>query len=294
MYTVEYIDRDLKHLFEEGHLFEQVSRMKGQEFRSLENRRTVLIESGGQRYFTKTHFGVGWKEIIKNLCQLRMPVLGAENEFKALNALREIGVDSLQPVAYSSKGRNPAQRKSCIVTRALENSISLEDLFEGRLLTVRQKRILIPKLAKIAQRIHSNGINHRDFYLCHFLVDKSPFLNEEPHEQSNGNPVNELFDASEELLRPFLIDLHRAQIRKSTPWRWRVKDIGGLFFSGFEYDLTRRDVFRFMIHYSGKPLRETLDSDKRFWKAVFSRAEKLYLQNKRVLPDWVKKMDWRQ
>ena len=31
----------------------------------------------------------------------------------------------------SSKGRNPAQRKSCIVTRALENSISLEELFEG-------------------------------------------------------------------------------------------------------------------------------------------------------------------
>ena len=294
MRPVEYIDRELKHLFDEGHLFEQVARMEGQEFRSLENRRTVRIESDGHRYFTKTHFGVGWKEIIKNLCQLRMPVLGAENEFRALNALREIGVDSLQPVAYCSKGRNPAQRKSCIVTRALENSISLEELFEDRLLTVQQKRILIPKLAKIARRIHSNGINHRDFYLCHFLVDKSLFIDEELREQLNEKRSEQLFDVSEELLRPFLIDLHRAQIRKSTPWRWQVKDIGGLFFSGFDYDLTRRDVFRFMIHYSGKPLRETLDTDQKFWKAVFSRAEKLYLQNKRVLPDWVKKLDWRQ
>ena len=265
---MHYVDQQLSHLFDRDQLFEQVSSLSGEVYRSLENRRTVRVEKNGECFFAKSHFGVGWLEILKNLIQLRLPVLGAENEFKALNELNRLGIDSLTPVAFYSGGINPATRKSCIVTRALENTSSLEELFGDRQVSLPLKRLLIPRLAKIAHVLHANGINHRDFYLCHFLLD-----------------VNDTDP------RPYLIDLHRAQIRKRTPTRWRVKDIGGLFFSGFDYTITSRDVYRFMIHYSGKSLRETLARDARFWKLVFERARKLYLQDHNELPAWVVKME---
>ena len=145
---------------------------------------------------------------------------------------------------------------------------SLEELFQADQVTLAEKRDLIPKLAAVARQLHDNGINHRDFYLCHFLLD-----------------------SSREELRPFLIDLHRAQIRKVTPFRWQVKDIGGLFFSSFDFHLTQRDVYRFMKCYVNKSLRETLADDAVFWRAVFARARRLYLQDHESLPAWVSKME---
>ncbi|MDA0788363.1 MAG: lipopolysaccharide core heptose(I) kinase RfaP [Proteobacteria bacterium] len=260
---MEFIADEYKGLFEPGCILEDVSGAGGDVYRALENRQTVRFTRHGTRYFAKTHLGVGWAEIFKNLMQLRLPVLGAENEFRAIRALAEMGIDTATLVAYTSKGLNPARRRSCIVTRALENTASLEELFEAGRVSVSYKRRLLPKLAGIARMMHDHGINHRDFYLCHFLVDPA-------------RPV-----------APYLIDLHRAQIRARTPRRWRVKDIGGLFFSGFDYNITKRDVFRFMALYSGKPLRRTLQEDKPFWQAVFRRACRLYLQDHARLPAWV-------
>jgi hypothetical protein len=42
--------------------------------------------------------------------------------------------------------------------------------------------------------------------------------------------------------------------------------------------LTRRDIYRFIKIYSGKTLRETLQSDKSFWQNVKTTAEKLYFK----------------
>jgi hypothetical protein len=115
--------------------------------------------------------------------------------------------------------------------------------------------------------LHENGVNHRDYYICHFLLDLSSIDENDP--------------------KLFLIDLHRAQIRKITPDRWKVKDIGGLFYSAFDLELTLRDLFRFMRIYSGLSLRATLQTDKIFWRAVFLRAESLYQQDGSDLPSWV-------
>ena len=72
------------------------------------------------------------------------------------------------------------------------------------------------------------------------------------------------------------MDLHRAQLRPAIPRRWRVKDIGALYFSAADIGLTRRDLLRFMRLYTGKPLRRTLTEDAAFWRAVTSRAGKFY------------------
>ena len=72
----------------------------------------------------------------------------------------------------------------------------LEELFEERQVTFPLKRILAGKLGQIARKLHVNGINHRDFYLCHFLYE---------------------VDSLDPSL--YLIDLHRAQLRNRTPLR---------------------------------------------------------------------------
>ena len=263
---MQYLGDDLKGCVDSSDLFRSVIALKGEIYREVESRKTFRFQWKGKAYFAKTHFGVGWREIIKNLVQFRLPVLGAANEWYALEKLRDLGVETMHPVAYVSEGWNPAKMRSCIITRELENTISLED-FCAVGMSVTLKRKLIVKLATVSKMLHDNGINHRDYYICHFLLD----LESSQHEV----PV------------VYLIDLHRAQIRRHTPFRWKVKDIGGLFFSTFDLELTRRDLFRFMKIYTGKSLREILLQDRGFWRAVLERAMRLHLQDEAELPVWI-------
>ena len=118
---------------------------------------------------------------------------------------------------------------------------------------------LVRRLAEVARTLHENGVNHRDFYLCHFLI---------------GQP----WDGREESLHLYLIDLHRVQRRRQTPRRWAVKDIGSLWFSAREIDLplSRTDRARFVTSYTGLPLRAAVQPRAAFWAAVTRRANALY------------------
>ena len=82
------------------------------------------------------------------------------------------------------------------------------------------------------------------------------------------------------------MDLHRAQMRKRIPARYRVKDVAGLYFSSMDAGLTRRDYFRFMRLYRGKSLRKTLTEERGFWREVDMTARKLYSkENGRPAPE---------
>jgi len=238
--------------------FDDVMAITGQVFKEQEARRTLRFARQGKSYFIKTHRGVGWKEIFKNLCQLRLPVLGAKNERRAIERLRELGVPTMTIAGYGRRGWNPAHLESFIVTEDLGDTQNLEDLtrsWREHPPAPGAKRALIAAVASTARRLHENGVNHRDFYLCHLRVD--------PAERA-ARP------------RIFVMDLHRAQLRVSTPRRWVVKDIGGLYFSAMDVGLTRRDLLRFLSTYRGKPLREILKVEKPFWNDVKRRARRLY------------------
>jgi len=265
---MQFLSEDLQGILDGPDLFDEVAGLDGEIFRELESRRTFRFEAGGRAWFAKVHYGVGWAEIVKNLLQFRLPVLGARNEWLALGRLAELGIPGPTPVAYASRGWNPACRQSCIVTSALEDTVSLEDLCANGKPDFSIKRKLIRELASISRTMHQGGINHRDFYICHFLLDRETL--------DQASPA------------VYLIDLHRAQIRSRTPRRWLVKDLGGLFFSAFDAGIDRRDLCRFIKWYSGKPLRVALDEDRAFWMDVLTRAERLYLQNNPALPRWVR------
>ena len=254
-------------------LFTLVDQLRGEVFRKIDDRRTIKVRIGTAAYFAKIHQGVGWVEILKNLMQGRLPVLGARNEWLALCALRNAGVRSMTPVLFCERGLNPATRQSAILTESLESKVTLED-FETTESDLKRK--LIAEVAAMARKMHQAGINHRDFYLCHFLLDLP--LVEDRDDAPGAPPVLHL------------IDLHRAQIRQNVPRRWIVKDLGSLLFSAFEKNLTKRDLLRFVRVYSGSPLREVLVTDPEFWDDVIARAIKLWRQDHDSLPNNVTRL----
>jgi heptose I phosphotransferase len=228
-------------------------------YRNREGRVTLRFQRAGRSFFLKLHRGIGWGEIFKNLLQARLPVLGAGNEYRAVQALRALGVDTLDVAAYAESGLNPATRHSMIVTDDLVGTVSLEDYCANWRDTppsflIRLKVLL--KVADSAGRMHRAGINHRDFYICHFHLD----------EASLAQP----------LPRCYLIDLHRAQMRRRTPRRWQVKDLAGLYFSAMDCGLRRRDLLRFLSRYTPGGLREALGPDAGLWREVQDKAQRLY------------------
>jgi hypothetical protein len=74
------------------------------------------------------------------------------------------------------------------------------------------------------------------------------------------------------------------QLRRSTPKRWRIKDVAGLHYSSMDLGLTRRDLLRFMKIYTPSPLRETLGQKSDFWPRVNRRALRLYQTEQRRSP----------
>lgn len=251
-------------------VFSLMENMQGKIAREMKDRQTLRFEINGQGYYRKWHRGVGWQEIIKNCVQLRLPVLGASNEWNALNKLRALNIPSLIPLAYGVRGKNPARQQSFIVTRELTNVIQLDYFFERYSVSIKAKHCILTSLAAIARELHRAGINHRDFYLCHFML-KAQFIADQ-----------------DQMPEIYLVDLHRAQLRPQVPERWLVKDLGGLLFSSLNMHFTRRDYLRFMRVYFAQELRAVLVEQKNLLEKIMVRARATYRRDfghEPLLPD---------
>ena len=254
-----FLNKELESLFLSGDPFLVAEDIQGEVFRQTANRITKEFTYEGNKYFIKLHYGVGWKEIVKNLLKLRAPTVGAFPEWRALNKLRSLRIDCPEPVGFYSKGINPSNIRSFLVTKSLINTISIEEaLKKGKLqeLDFPTKKRFIEKVALISRNLHNNGINHRDYYLCHFHVDSN-------------------MDVEKEI---YLIDLHRAQLRTFMPARWASKDIGGLFHSAMGFKLNERDFYRFIKAYFNCSLKEALETRSKFIRTSRERAFRMFMK----------------
>jgi len=255
---------DLAAVWGREGLFERVRNLEGEVYRAVADRRTLRFEAGGRAYFAKIHQGAGWREIAKNLSTGRLPVLGARNEFEACRHLQRAGVAAPTVAGFGERGRNPAARFSFVICDALEGRESLEDLtgrWESAPPTALQRRRLVMAVAAFARAMHGTGVIHRDFYICHLHLDRAAW------QQGRVDLA--------------VIDLHRAQIHERLPARWLRRDLAALLYSTLDLPLSRRDWLRFVRVYRGRPLRDVMRDEGRFWAGVRRRALVLYAKGQR-------------
>jgi len=261
-----FLDRGFAAAWQGRDPFEAAFALSGEEFRHVKSRRTFRVEMDGQGCFVKLHRGIGWREIFKDLLQGKRPVLGASNEYRAIRRLDELNVPTMLPRAYGSRGWNPARIQSFLVTAELAGMVSLEDHCRDWRTApppVTERVALTCRLARMLRRMHRGGVNHRDCYLCHFLLRQG----EKP----------ELH----------VIDLHRAQIRRRTPRRYLIKDLAGIWFSAMDAGMTRRDQLRFIRVYEAKKFSQLPPERQYFWQCVDRTARKLYRRVHGRQPEFV-------
>ncbi|PRA58382.1 MULTISPECIES: lipopolysaccharide core heptose(I) kinase RfaP [Pseudomonas] len=245
--------------------FHEVEGLQGEVYRELEARRTLRTEVAGNGFFVKIHRGIGWGEIFKNLLTAKLPVLGAGQEWRAIQRLQQAGVPTMTAVAYGEKGRNPADQHSFIITEELAPTVSLEDFsinWRMQPPEPRLKRALIDEVARMTGMMHRAGVNHRDCYICHFLLHTDKPVTADDFKLS-------------------VIDLHRAQTRPAITKRWRNKDLAALYFSALDIGLTRRDKLRFLKGYFMQPLRQILREEASLLAWLEGKANKLYERKQR-------------
>lgn len=246
-------------LWQDKDPFTEVELISGEIYRAVKQRKTLNFKFEGKSYFIKIHRGTTVKEIVKNLISLRLPVLDAKQEWQAIHRLEQAGVNTMDGRAFGRKGLNPLTRHSFIVTKDLNPTISLEDFTKPWLTeppTYHLKRSLIIYLANMTANMHAAGVNHRDCYLCHFLLDIPLFENKQQIKLS-------------------VIDLHRAQTRAKVPTRWRDKDLIGLYFSSTKIGLTKRDIWLFLKNYFNKPLKDILRDEHKLISSTQQKAERI-------------------
>lgn len=203
-------------------------------------RRTLAFERGGRHFYVKTHAGCGLGELLKNGLQLKRPVVDASTEARALLRGEELGLPLPRLVAWGLRGRNPARRRSFIVTEALPPARRLSLVLPDELAAgPARRRALVVAAAALVRALHAAPLAHRDLYLEHLFLAEGP----EPH-----GP------------RLFLLDLHRS----APPVRARrafVKDLAALAGSSRPRGITRSDALRFLVLYApalARPARHAL------------------------------------
>lgn len=232
-------------------LFKQVMQLKGKAFRDVPGRKTSQVQIGQETYFVKQHEGIGWGEILKNLLSFKKPVLGAMTEVQAIQQVSNLGVSTTPLVAYGQQGANPANLQSFLITEDLGDIVSLEDFcaeWSSNPPDSTFKNLLVKHLAELSATLHGAGLCHRDYYLCHIVLQKSDFI--------AGK------------LNLTVIDLHRTLFNQPSDGTTVMKDIAALVFSARDVGFDEADWALFKTHY--------LPQSDDFWKKVFIRADKLY------------------
>ncbi len=197
------------------------------------SRHTAAFERGGQRFYVKTHSGVGWGEIAKNWLQGKRPIVDARTEVRALERCAALGIAAPRLAAWGVEGANPAARHSFVVSEDLAGAERLSTrLGSGAPPSFRFRRALAERLGTLVGRLHGAGLAHQDLYLDHVFL------------REDGRGGFELF----------LLDLHRALPSSARRLRWRVKDLAALFGSARALGASRADAARFLRAYAGGDL----------------------------------------
>ena len=146
------------------------------------------------------------------------------NEWRILSHLARHGIPAPLPVALVER-----RKAAGIVTRGIPVAATLEE----RLVRERgpgDAQDLLRRLALLVRDLHDAGVNHRDLYIGHILIDSDACL--------------------------WLVDLGRAEKRRRVPRYRIIKDLAALDFSTPARIAGDAARLRFLRRYAGKAIQK--------------------------------------
>lgn len=232
----------------------------------------LILDDGRNHstFFLKRHISPSVREYLKLLTRFSWPK-SAFNEWRAILRFHQAGLPTMVPVAAGEqKNSLGLVKQSFLLTKEIKDAHRLDHYLAQWLKKplsreqIQRKRRLIQELAQLTREMHTMGLNHRDYYLCHIFIRTT---------EENGD------------FELFIIDLHRVDIRKKVGNRWVVKDLAALNFSSLELPIHATDRMRFFKLYLQK---ERLNEDDRILlgqilkktKRIARHTEKMYKELK--------------
>ena len=131
----------------------------------------VTLRSG--TYYIKHNRTPGIGDVVRNTLRGSR----AAREFESIRLTREAGIPTVDPVAVGHIQAGPFVRDSYLVTRAIADTVTLEELFvvSADTLTATDRRHLAVQLGRLIGRLHANNLLHRDLHAGNFLVRREAF-----------------------------------------------------------------------------------------------------------------------
>ncbi len=258
-----FVNKDFSEFLDASGLdsFDDFMRLEGMVVKSaVRERLTQRLNLEGVTVYVKKHFFPGIRGILKSFLRFRFP-LGALHEWRALLAFHAHNIPTMTPICA---GRKPLlwkiEKESFLLTDDLGDTTRLNDFLKengaipcrGKVLETK-KRIL-ENLAKITRRMHSVGINHRDYYLYHILMDNTERL--------------------------YVIDLHRVNVRDKVGKRWMVKDLAALLFSSLAVPVTHGQRLAFYKRYM--QINRLSADDKTLIRLIIKKCNKIARHTQRM------------
>jgi len=192
-------------------------------------------------------------EFLKN-CFFFFRTYSAIHEWRNIFEFKASHLPTMTPLAVGMRRHVPFWNESFLLTQGIPHTKTLEKQLEDCFcrpldrIRLKQKRLLITKLAILTQKMHGEGFKHQDFYLCHILID----LN-----HSDDPPL-------------YIVDLHRVRRKKKIKQSGQIKDLAALNYSAPQRLISRTDRLRFMKQYD--PL---LAKNRVFFKSIIKKTEQI-------------------
>jgi len=261
------IRREFKWLLKQNRLddFETVMKFADGEIvkRQIKERSTVRFHipdgKGKTLLYLKRYRYPLISSFLKN-CVKFSKTYSAIHEWRNILAFHDHNLPTMVPVAVGMRSRIPFVKESFLLTLGISDTETLEktaeEYFRPPLDETRrkQKRMLINKVALLAQHMHEQGFRHQDFYLCHILINW----------KHRDNPLL------------FIVDLHRVTRERKNRTRWRIKDLAALNYSAPAHTVSRTDRLRFLKQYSPR-----LAGNRSFIKAIVKKTQKIRNHNEK-------------
>lgn len=229
----------------------------GEMIRSVPGRSTVKIAlqkpHGGVQVVFLKRYQPEYLSVGKKLLRfLRWPGADDEglHEWNAIEMLRAHGLNTAMPIAVGQVRHGGIVTRSFVMTAELDGECSH---YHIPVLNTVERRAFARELGDLTRRFHDAGFVHKDYYLYHVFILRSPL--------------------SEGSLQLALIDLQRVVEPSLFIERWRVKDLAALAYSALKIGMPRTDLARFFRAFRGGG--RLTGEDKSLARKILSRAARL-------------------